>query len=628
MGAAAAETARHEWPIGRRDGPATPRSLFLELEPVRDRLPPALLAWSEQRAAALAIGADRVLIDHGVIGEEAYLRAFAARYGCAFETFADLPRAACPLDDAGLIGAAATGILPLRAADHLVFVVAPRGSGLRGVARLLSAQPHARDRLRITSAAHLHRFVLGAGGGAIGHHAATALQAAWPDLSAAPAAEASGPRWAVGAAMALLALALIAPWTTLLALHLLLCLLFLGWIVLRLCGLFLRRPRPPPPAALADAELPVYTVIAAVYREAASVSDLIASLRQLDWPKEKLDLKLVVEADDAETRAAVEALGASDVEVIVAPPVGPRTKPKALNVALPFARGSFTVIYDAEDRPDPNQLRAALDVFLAEGPELACVQAALTIDNTEDSWVARLFTAEYAAHFDVFLPLLAQMRLPLPLGGSSNHFRTEALRAVGAWDPYNVTEDADLGIRLARFGYRATIACSTTYEEAPSTLRPWLRQRTRWFKGWMQTWLVHMRAPLASLRALGPGGFLVLQLVIGGNVLAALVYPVFLAVAAYRLAVGAPLFDAGLGGLHALTLLGGLATTIATGLLGLARRGLLASAWVVLLAPWHWLLLAAAAARAAYQLLRDPYRWEKTEHGLARSSRRDGRPAG
>ena len=166
----------------------------------------------------------------------------------------------------------------------------------------------------------------------------------------------------------------------------------------------------------------------------------------------------MIEADDRETSAALASLRlAAPFEVIVTPPHGPRTKPKALNAGLAFARGTFTVVYDAEDRPDSNQLRRALDVFCAEGDDLVCVQASLTIDNTDDTWLSAIFTAEYAAQFDLFLPGLSRLRLPLPLGGSSNHFRTRVLNEIGGWDPYNVTEDADLGMRLARFGYRSAV---------------------------------------------------------------------------------------------------------------------------------------------------------------------------
>ena len=290
--------------------------------------------------------------------------------------------------------------------------------------------------------------------------------------------------------------------------------------------------QPPAPTSppLPHDRLPVYTVICALYREAASAGELLAALARLDYPREKLDIVIALEADDHDTRAAIEKrIGCLPVTLVTVPASGPRTKPKALNAALPFARGSFTVIYDAEDRPEPDQLRRALQAFGAGGDRLACVQAKLCIDNTGDGWLARMFTAEYAGQFDVFLPGLAAMRLPLPLGGSSNHFRTATLRAIGGWDAYNVTEDADLGIRLSRFGYRTAVINSTTYEEAPARLGAWLRQRTRWFKGWMQTWAVHMRTPWRLARELGLGGFLAFQLIVGGNALAALVHPLFLA---------------------------------------------------------------------------------------------------
>jgi glycosyltransferase XagB len=241
--------------------------------------------------------------------------------------------------------------------------------------------------------------------------------------------------------------------------------------------------------------------------------------------------------------------------------------------------------------------------------------------------LARLFTAEYAGLFDVLLPGLAQRRLPLPLGGSSNHFDTDALRKAGGWDAYNVTEDADLGMRLARFGYRTAVIDSTTYEEAPARIAPWLRQRTRWFKGWMQTWAVHMRQPLRLAHALGFAGFATFQLVVGGTVLAALVHPLFIAMLLYGAFAGRILPDAeDLAAMLFFSLFGvtaavGYLTSAVLALIGLARRRLLASAFVLVLMPLHWLLLSLAAWRALYQLVRDPYRWEKTAHGLARTSR-------
>lgn len=254
------------------------------------------------------------------------------------------------------------------------------------------------------------------------------------------------------------------------------------------------------------------------------------------------------------------------------------------------------------------------------------MQARLTIDNTDDSWLTRMFTAEYAGLFDVFLPGLAAWRLPLPLGGSSNHFRAATLREVGAWDPYNVTEDADLGMRLARCGYRTTVISSTTYEEAPAQFGPWLKQRTRWFKGWMQTWLVHMRTPVRLARDLGVAGFAVFQLVVGGTVLAALVHAPFTAYLVWEIATAPAnaILTQTLAGFYATSLLAGYLIAAVLGLIGLARRGLIGSAWALLLMPLYWLLLSVAACRALYQFLCDPYRWEKTAHGLARHSRLAG----
>jgi cellulose synthase/poly-beta-1,6-N-acetylglucosamine synthase-like glycosyltransferase len=337
-------------------------------------------------------------------------------------------------------------------------------------------------------------------------------------------------------------------------------------------------------------------------------------------------VKFVLEADDHATRRALAALNLGPpFEIIIAPPVGPRTKPKALNVALPFARGAYTVVYDAEDVPEPDQLRRAIDVFRRTGNRLACLQASLTVDNTADNWLARMFTANYAGQFDVFLPGLAALHLPFPLGGSSNHFRTAALRKVGAWDPYNVTEDADLGIRLCRLGYRSAALISATYEEAPALYAPWLAQRTRWYKGWMQTWLVHMRSPKMLWRELGPAGAIAFQIFFAANVLAALIHPLFMAGLGYTLfALPTPWANAIIDNaapIFATSLLSGYASTMVLDLIGLRRRGLIGQAWVLLLTPLHWFLLSLAAWRALFQLLYAPQRWEKTEHGLAKSSR-------
>ena len=607
---------------------AAANSRFRELDCVRALLPANVLAAAEERAQRLGLGADRVLIASGALDEETYLRALGEQLGVAFEPLDGVARSLCPVGDERLIESAANGMLPLVIDDELFLAVAPRAAAARRIGAMIEENPQQARHFRFTSTDRIIRFTMRCAGKSIAARAADGLRQTRPMLSAGP------PRWRgkvvplAIAGLALLAGVALATPATMFLVELMLAGVFLAWLALRLAGALVDWVWRDRGADLPEHELPVYTIIAALYREASSVDGLLSALARLDYPREKLDVIIAVEADDRETRAALEKRKSRlPLSVIPVPTAGPRTKPKALNVALPFARGTYLVIYDAEDRPEPDQLRRALRAFNSGGERLACVQARLCIDNTEDGWLARLFTAEYAGQFDVFLPGIAALHLPLPLGGSSNHFHTGRLRAVGGWDAYNVTEDADLGMRLARFGYRAGVISSTTYEEAPAKFGPWLRQRTRWFKGWMQTWLVHMREPGKLMRELGLPGFLTFQLIVGGNVLAALVHPLFMGDLIYSIVSGAPMWRGNsaavtaLAALYGTTIVIGYFTSAFLGWLGLMRRGLLSTAWVLLLTPLHWLMLSLAAWRALYQLIVSPFAWEKTEHGLAKSSR-------
>ncbi|MFY9735647.1 MAG: glycosyltransferase family 2 protein [Rhodoplanes sp.] len=604
-----------------------PAEDFPELDCVRDRLPLTTIAAAERRALVVGVTADRVLITSGLLTEEVYVRALAQSLGLAFEPLETPERTACPISDERLIEARAAGLLPLTENDELTLVVAPRGVAARRLYTIISGAPELRRRIRLTSSERLAGFVYRNGGVALGERAAFGLSTSRSLFSAAPREKTwlLTPLFAMAAALGAVVLA---PNLVATGFSVAFSLVFFAWIGLRLIGLFAAAKPPQPLPRRPDASLPIYTVIVALYREVAAIEQLIACLNALDWPPEKLDIKLVLEPDDHATRAALQAIRLGQpYELVIAPAVGPRTKPKALNAALPFARGAFVTVFDAEDRPEADQLRRALEAFLSHDERLACVQAQLTIDNTRDSWLTRMFTAEYAGLFDVLLPGLARLRLPLPLGGSSNHFRTAVLRVIGGWDAHNLTEDADLGMRLARCGYVSAVIASTTYEEAPARFFAWLKQRRRWFQGWMQTWIVHMRAPFRLMRELGLSGFITLQLVVGGTVLAALVHPVFLAALALDLATAAPRFGENhaeimLSSLYWSTLIGGYTTSAALGLVGLARRRLMSTAWVLLLVPVHWLLLSLAAWQALWKLVRDPYRWDKTEHGLARTSRR------
>jgi len=377
-----------------------------------------------------------------------------------------------------------------------------------------------------------------------------------------------------------------------------------------------RRPHPRRP--LADDELPVVTVLVPLFREANALPGLVAALRRLDYPAEKLDIKLLLEERDLETIAQARRLNEEDrFDLVIIPASAPQTKPKALNYALPTARGDLLVIYDAEDEPDPAQLRLAAETFAASPDDLACVQARLSFYNAEENWLTRLFTLEYCLWFDHFLPALDRIGAPVPLGGTSNIFRTDALIDADGWDPHNVTEDADLGLRLARRGWRTAVIDSTTYEEANCALPNWIRQRSRWMKGFMQTWLVHRRRPRWTD---GWRSALTVDLFIGGAVLSALATPWLWALSAIDLAVGA-------GGAGLLPPAVGAAAIGGLAIGNVALIGLAAAAPVSRrlwrLAPWalfmpvYWLLMAWAAYIAAFQLVTRPHYWEKTDHGLS-----------
>lgn len=472
--------------LGHHEPVASRPSGCPELDCVRHLLPRRILAAAERRARSIGVGAERVLICADAVTEEAYLTALANALDTSYERFDGISRGACPLDDDQLLQAAAAGLLPLREGRGLVWIVAPRGLTARRLADPHQQRPPWLQSFRLTSADRLRHFVFQYSQRALGRRAADSLRLQRPLFSNAPP-ERGRPALRT---LALVATAFVffalAPLSAIEGVSGLCCVLFLAAAILRLLSACFGETAADRPTHRDDRELPIYTVVCALYREAAVVEELVGAIRALDYPPEKLDVKFVLEADDHGTRRALLDLNLGPpFEIIVAPPIGPRTKPKALNVALPLARGAFTVVYDAEDKPEPDQLRRALDAFRKGGKRLACVQASLTIDNTADNWLAGMFTANYAGQFDVFLRGLATLSLPFPLGGSSNHFRTTALRKAGGWDSYNVTEDADLGIRLYRLGYRAAAIASTTYEEAPARFVPWLKQRTRWYKGWM-----------------------------------------------------------------------------------------------------------------------------------------------
>ena len=376
-----------------------------------------------------------------------------------------------------------------------------------------------------------------------------------------------------------------------------------------------------PLGAIADENLPTYSLLIALFREAEVAPALVAAMAALRYPVAKVEILFLVEAGDAPTRAALERGGLTANMSIITVPAGlPQTKPRALNYGLTFASGERIAVYDADDMPEPDQLLRAVRAFAASPVPLACVQARLNVYNRDAGPVARQFTLEYCALFDAILPALAKLGWPVPLGGTSNHFSRAALDAAGGWDPFNVTEDADLGFRLARLGHKIGIIPSTTWGEAPVSFSAWFGQRTRWQKGWMQTYLVHTRDPVKLWHELGPWGFIGFQILMAGMIASALVHPLFFAALSAQCWSGSCMGSPADGAASSLWLAGLLslgasyAAAISLATITGRRRGFANLTGAALCIPVYWLAISAAAYSAVIELCRFPYHWQKTAH--------------
>jgi len=358
-----------------------------------------------------------------------------------------------------------------------------------------------------------------------------------------------------------------------------------------------------------EGDEPLWTLLIALYREAGSIPSLLNALAKLDWPQEKLGVVCACEADDPVTLAALRLRQTQNrFRIILIPPGGPRTKPKALQTALPFCRGRYLTVYDAEDMPMPRQIREAWHRFRQGPANLAVVQAPLVIWNDGESWISRQFALDYAIWFRLILPALLRLSHLLPLGGTSNHFDIDYLRAVGGWDPYNVTEDADLGIRLARQGYTAALIPSPTFEEGAPTLKGWVRQRGRWIQGHIQTLSVHLRAPWHLTRQLGSRGLLAFCLGLSAGPMNAALLCLAGLLAIHQVMTGAAGHVMMWAGFMAISqpLIGGAAIT---------RDGRLSLFVACITFPLYQVCHIPALCRAIWHLYLSPSFWDKTQHG-------------
>lgn len=370
------------------------------------------------------------------------------------------------------------------------------------------------------------------------------------------------------------------------------------------------RPDNAPPVA--PDLLPVLSILVPLYGEAEIAPRLVRRLERIDYPRDRLDLLLIVEADDRPTRAALERADLPDWMRIVISPAGQlRTKPRALNVALSQCRGSIVGVYDAEDAPAPDQLLKVAARFAQAAPDVACLQGILDFYNAKTNLMSRAFALEYAVWFRLVLPGFERLGLVLPLGGTTLFFRRAVLEKLGAWDAHNVTEDADLGLRLTRHGWRTEMLESVTMEEANCSPIPWVKQRSRWIKGYVMTWAAHMRNPVALWRALGTVPFLAMQAQFALSVLQALLAPFLWAFWFLNDDILPPLTALGVTGLLALSI----ALDLSMAVLAHMRAGLgFRRIWILALPVYH-LLATLAAIKAMTDIVIRPFHWEKTHHG-------------
>ncbi len=401
-----------------------------------------------------------------------------------------------------------------------------------------------------------------------------------------------------------------------------------GWVIVTLafattlkCAaavLALRRPPPEGPAPIV-ARLPVVSVMVALYREASIAPRLVRRLERLDYPRDLLDVVLVVEEEDRITRDALARAGLPPWMRVAVVPQGPvKTKPRALNFALDLCRGSIIGVYDAEDAPAPDQIRKVVTRFHSRGEKVACLQGILDFYNPRSNWLARCFTMEYASWFRVTLPGIARLGLPVPLGGTTLFFRRAALERLGAWDAHNVTEDADLGIRLARHGLRTELIDTVTEEEACCRAYPWVKQRSRWIKGYMMTWMVHMRDPVLLWRQLGAWKFAGFQVLFVATLSQFLLAPVLWTFWAVPFGLPHPVADAMPRGMfHAMFALFIMTEIVnfVVGLIGMrATKHRMSPLWLLTLHV-YFPLGTLASYKAALELVTRPFFWDKTSHG-------------
>jgi cellulose synthase/poly-beta-1,6-N-acetylglucosamine synthase-like glycosyltransferase len=385
-------------------------------------------------------------------------------------------------------------------------------------------------------------------------------------------------------------------------------------------------PVEPIQELLNVSELPVYTILVPLFKEPESVViTLINAIKKIDYPLNKLDIIFLFEDSDLKTiEIAKKHHPPSSWRFFYVPNGTPTTKPKACNYGLHFARGEYMVIYDAEDIPDPDQLKKAVAAFKSSPRQYSCFQAQLNYYNKNENFLTKMFTLEYTYWFDYLLTGLSRLQLPIPLGGTSNHFKVEVLKKLSGWDPFNVTEDADLGIRMYAEGLKVGIINSTTYEEANCKLKNWIRQRSRWIKGYMQTSLIYNRHPIKLIKKIGFKNWMSFQLLVTGTpvvfLLNLIMWAIFLIWIFTRTTLFSPFFPPIIVEIGFINFLFGNITAIVLNLTAVLSRKYYNLIPYAILNPFYWVLHSISSYKALWQLLFKPSYWEKTTHGISKQN--------
>ncbi len=571
---------------------------------------------------ALALHARRrgrltdILLSRGLIGEADLYRALARHWGIGL---ADLH--ACPpdprlIDRLGSIRCLRDGVLPWRSAGDVTVIVTAYPEDFQRHREALSAV-YGTVIMAVAPAPQIEAAVLNVRGQSLAHLAETRVSSGESCRNFSTRALRAP---LIITVIALIVAGVLAPVVLLCTFTLIALFAMASFNVLKLAaGVAAELPAPPRQPGVKIARLPIVSVMVALYRESNIAVRMVKRLGKLDYPRELLDVLLVVEADDAMTRNALATADLpSWMRIVVVPNGNVKTKPRALNFALDHCRGSIVGVYDAEDAPEADQIRKVVERFHQRGPEVACLQGVLDFYNPRTNWLSRCFTIEYAAWFRMLLPGIEKLGLAVPLGGTTLFFRRAALESLGRWDAHNVTEDADLGMRIARHGFRTELIDTVTEEEANCRALPWVKQRSRWIKGFMMTWATHMRRPRLLWQQLGPWRFMGFQMLLLGSVMNALLAPFLWSFWLIPFGFPHPVAEALPASMFTTLCVVFFITealSITLSIRGLAKtKHKLSPLWVPTLYFYHP-LATLAAYKAAWEMLTKPFYWDKTSHG-------------